>query len=73
MDWPYIILPSIKFLMPRLRPFGIWGWTCSNNKKTKDMWKEGEHVPGDERCDADQHCGGAGKLVEGSPDVLVGG
>lgn len=23
--------------------------------------------------DADQHCGGAGKLVEGSPDVLVGG
>ena len=23
--------------------------------------------------DADQHCGGPGKLIEGSPDVIVGG
>ena len=32
-----------------------------------------EFLPAHRKSDIDQHCGGVGKLIEGSPNVIVGG
>jgi uncharacterized Zn-binding protein involved in type VI secretion len=44
-------------------------WSATGGSATVFINGKGAHRLGD----ADQHCGGLGKLVEGSANVLVGG
>ena len=44
-------------------------WHCKTGSSTVHINGQGAHRVGD----ADEHCGGMGKLIEGSPDVIVGG
>ena len=44
-------------------------WACKTGSTTVYINGQGAHRLGD----MDEHCGGLGKLVEGSVDVLVGG
>lgn len=44
-------------------------WTASQGSGTVFINNKPAHRMGD----ADQHCGGSGKLIEGSPNVIVGG
>lgn len=44
-------------------------WTAVKGSATVFI----NNMPAHRMGDDDQHCGGMGKLIEGSPDVLVGG
>jgi uncharacterized Zn-binding protein involved in type VI secretion len=44
-------------------------WTAKTGSSTVFINNKAAHRMGD----ADQHCGGMGKLIEGSPNVMVGG
>ncbi|MFX0198775.1 MAG: PAAR domain-containing protein [Candidatus Hodarchaeota archaeon] len=44
-------------------------WTASEGSSTVLINNKPAHRMGDK----DQHCGTSGKLIEGSPDVIVGG
>lgn len=44
-------------------------WSAQGGSSTVKINGKGAHRMGD----ADQHCGGTGKLIEGSADVIVGG
>ena len=44
-------------------------WTAQAGSGTVKINGQGAHRLGD----ADTHCGGTGKLIEGSPNVIVGG
>ncbi len=43
-------------------------WRASNGSGTVQINGKAAHRRGDE----DQHCGGSGKLITGSPDVFIG-
>lgn len=44
-------------------------WTAINGSGTVLI----NNMPAHRMGDTDQHCGGVGQLIEGSPDVIVGG
>ena len=44
-------------------------WSAQGGSGTVKINGKGAHRMGD----ADKHCGGTGKLIEGSGDVIVGG
>jgi uncharacterized Zn-binding protein involved in type VI secretion len=44
-------------------------WTAAKGSATVMI----NNMPAHRMGDTDQHCGGVGQLIEGSPDVIVGG
>lgn len=60
----------------RLQDKGLHGACCGTNlwqavSGSSSVYINGK--PAFRQGDTTQHCGGAGKLTQGSPDVLVGG
>ena len=48
---------------------GVNTWTATQGSGTVLI----NNMPAHRMGDQDQHCGGVGTLIEGSPDVIVGG
>lgn len=64
--------------MPAVRvdDIGIHAACCGPNMWTAKVGSATVNIngkPAHRKDDMDQHCGGVGKMIEGSPDVIIGG